>query len=183
MSWTAPKTWINDEPLTAADLNAQVSNNVDYLSQLLNSYTLLRDEKTGGVNGGTFTAGGWRTRDINVKIGDAMGNVTLGSNQFTLAAGTYFLHASAPAAAVDRHKINLYNLTDNYAFRVGDNAYASSVYDAQTNARLSTFLTITAPKVIELQHYAQTTCATYGFGRTVAYGTEVYTSIEIWRLK
>lgn len=183
MSWTSPKTWVNDEPLTAADLNAQVSGNISFLSQLLNSYTLLRDEKSGFVEGGTFTGGAWRTRTLNAKHGDAMGNVTLGGNQFTLAPGTYLVRAKAPAAEVDRHKLNLQNITDNVSYMIGSNAYASATYAGQSDATLSAFFTIAAAKTFELQHYAQTTRATYGFGRYVAYGAEVYATVEIWRLK
>ena len=183
MAWTSPKTWVNDEPLTAADLNAQLSGNIAFLSQLLNSYTLLRDEKATLSYGGTFTGGGWRTRALNTKYGDAQGNVTLGGNQFTLAPGTYYIHAQAPAAEVDQHKLNLHNMTDNVSMMVGSNAYASSTNAGQSTATLQAFFTITGTKTFELQHYCLTTCATYGFGQRAAWGTEIYAVVEIWRVK
>lgn len=34
MAWTTPKTWATDEVLTAADLNAQLRDNLNYLSGL-----------------------------------------------------------------------------------------------------------------------------------------------------
>lgn len=183
MAWTSPKTWVNDEPLTAADLNAQLSGNIAFLSQLMTSYTLLRDEKAAVTQGGTFTGGAWRTRTLNTKYGDAQGNVTLGGNQFTLVPGTYYIRAQAPAAEVDEHKLNLHNITDNVSMRVGNNAFASSTNNGQSTATLEAFFTITQAKTFELQHYCLTTCATYGFGRRVSWGEEVYAAVEIWRVK
>lgn len=34
MAWTTPKTWATDEVLTAADMNAQLRDNMNYLSAL-----------------------------------------------------------------------------------------------------------------------------------------------------
>ncbi|MCA9888054.1 MAG: hypothetical protein KC546_06770, partial [Anaerolineae bacterium] len=66
---------------------------------------------------------------------------------------------------------------------VGPNAYASSANAAQTTATLQAFFTITSAKTFELQHYALTTSATFGFGQRAAWGTEVYAVVEIWRVK
>ena len=50
------------------------------------SYALICDQKASSADGGTFTNGAWRTRDLNTEISDADSIVIIARNQFTLAA-------------------------------------------------------------------------------------------------
>ena len=77
------------------------------------SYAIIGDQKSAGTEGGTFTSGAWQTRDLNTEISDPDGIISISSNQFTLAAGTYLVNASAPAHKVNGHQIRLYNTTDS----------------------------------------------------------------------
>ena len=51
------------------------------------SYAIIADQKSSTTQGGGFTSGAWRTRDLNTEIADADGIVSISSNQFTLGAG------------------------------------------------------------------------------------------------
>lgn len=153
------------------------------------SVAVVADSKTNGTNGGTFTQGAWRTRDINAELSDADSIVSVASNQFTLIAGTYFIYWAAPAFAVERHRSKLYDVTGAADVVMGTAAYA---YQNGTNFSHSLgcmSLTIAASNTYEIQHYCQSTYATFGFGvaggsglGTIP-GVEIYTLAGIWRIK
>ena len=128
------------------------------------SYAIIGDEKSAGTDGGGFTSGAWRTRDLNTEIFDPDSIVSISSNQFTLQAGNYFIEASAPAYHVDRHQAALYDITADNFHTVGTNEYAKG--DAGTGSRsiVVARVTISSANVYEIRHRCQTTFATYGFG-------------------
>ena len=131
---------------------------------LFTSYAVIEDQKGAGANGGTFTSGAWRTRDLNTEIFDPDNIVSISSNQFTFQAGNYFIEASAPAYHVDRHQAALYDITADNFHTVGTNEYAKG--DAGTGSRSIVIarVSISSANVYEIRHRCQTTFATYGFG-------------------
>ena len=131
---------------------------------LFTSYAVIEDQKGAGANGGTFTSGAWRTRDLNTEVFDPDNIVSISSNQFTLQAGNYFIEASAPAYHVDRHQAALYDITADNFHTIGTNEYAKG--DAGTGSRsiVTARVTISSANVYEIRHRCQTTFATYGFG-------------------
>ncbi len=148
-------------------------------------YLLYQDQKTQNTNGGTFTAGAWRTRDLNTEVIDTGGYGTLSSNQVTLLAGTYVVHASAPAYLINaRHQLRLQNITDTATLATGTSCYIPTISTNMVSlpAILSGAFTISGTKVIELQHQCQSTEATDGFGVAANFGTEVYAVLELWRI-
>ena len=50
------------------------------------SYAVICDQKSNNTDGGTFTSGAWRTRDLNTELCEAEGLVSSSSNQFALSA-------------------------------------------------------------------------------------------------
>lgn len=149
---------------------------------LFDAYALLRDEKTAGTDGGTFTSGAWRTRDLNTEMFDTGGIVLLSSNQFTLGAGTYFIQARAPAYCVTFHKAKLYNATDASDVLIGtvcENNVNSSRFGVSV---VTGRFTIAGTKAFEIRHQCSVTEAADGFGRAGGFSVvEVYTEVEIWR--
>jgi len=139
-----------------------------------------RDEKTSGTAGGTFTAGAWRTRDLNASQFNSITGATLGSNQITLLAGTYTVAISAPCFDVGHQQARFYNITDGAAAVLGISNYTRNGATATSSYGLAagTF-TITGTKVFEVQHRCDVTGTSNGFGVEVSWGTEVYTSITI----
>ena len=158
--------------ITKADGTAVVGGGAE-------DYIFIRDEKSSGTQGGTFTSGAWRTRDLNVEVSDAGSHASIASNQITLAAGTYRFQAFAPGYAVNSHKLRLQNITDVTTIIMGNNtdSAAGTAALAQINGRF----TIAASKVLELQHRCTATVATNGLGNADSFGTEIYASIEFWK--
>lgn len=148
----------------------------------LEGYILIRDEKAAGTNGGTFTAGAWRTRDLTVEVNDDGNHASLSANQITLAAGTYWVEARAPAQKVSRNKCKLVNITDAVDLIVGASSFTSSGDNTQVDSYLEGEIILPAPKVIELQHRCEITANTNGFGVNSNMGAiEVYSVIEFWK--
>jgi len=147
---------------------------------LYSAMAVIEDQKSNGTDGGTFTSGAWRTRNLNTEVSDAAGIVSIASNQFTLSAGTYLIYAEAPGFYVNRHKAAIYNVTDSSYAAYGQSCYCSGVPAASTNATVSVVLTIGGTKAFELRHRCETTNATTGFGPASSFGViEVYSRVVI----
>lgn len=134
----------------------------------------VRDEKPSGTDGGSFTSGADRTRDLNTVVINEIPGASLASNQITLPAGTYDVTAIAPGYNVSsHHRANLWNVTDGAALVVGTNADVGAA-SGSTNAQVIGRFTITATKTIELRHR----CAgNSSFGSATSFGTEIYASV------
>ncbi len=147
------------------------------------SYAIIADQKAYDANGGTFTSGDWRTRDLNTELADPDGIVSISSNQFTLQAGTYFIRATAPAYKTDRSLMKLQNITDATLVGVSIPNYLANNVGIQGEAKLSVRFTISGAKTFEIQHKAATTQNTYGFG--IAHDengyNSIYTIVEIFK--
>jgi len=144
-------------------------------------YILIRDEKSEGTNGGTFTSGDWRTRDLTTVKMDETGNVSLSSNQFTLPAGTYRFSASCPVISVANHQSRLRNITDSTTTLLGESTFADVSGNGTEHSIIEGQFVIAASKTFELQHQCVTTKANNGFGNSTGFTgtTEVYASIGL----
>lgn len=144
----------------------------------------VKDVKSSGTAGGTFTSGAWQTRDLNTLEGDT-GFISLSSNQFTLQPGKYEIEAFAPASTVDLHQAKLYNITDSSDEIIGQAGYErNGSNDADSTSIIKGQVTITSSKTFEIQHRCSTTGTTIGFGRAGSFGVgEVYTQVKITKVK
>lgn len=144
----------------------------------------IKDVKSSGTNGGTFTSGAWQTRDLNTLSGDTE-FVSLASNQFTLQPGKYEIKASASAVAVNKHNIKLRNITDSTDDIIGSTSYASSsAGPGYTSSELKSTVEITSAKTFEIQHYGETTRVADGFGpASVGSVDSVFTQVEITKVR
>lgn len=127
MPWTTPKTWALDDPLDASTLNTHIRDNLDYLKSVGGLViAVLADQKAQNTGGGTFTAGAWRTRDLNTEVSDAGNIVTLSANKFTPIAGKYFIYATVPMSDDNSvHQARLYNSTGASQVLAGSSANVS----------------------------------------------------------
>jgi hypothetical protein len=152
------------------------------ISHPTEDYILIRDEKAATTNGGTFTSGAWRTRDLTTKVVDTGGFATLAANQITLLPGTYRVRWSAPAREVGLHKTRLYNITDGAVVSVGTAERSDIASTNITRSHGEARFTLAASKVLELQHQCGTTVATTGFGQSAGFSeVEVYSVIAFQR--
>lgn len=145
----------------------------------------VKDVKAATTDGGTFTSGAWRTRDLTTLENPF--NVTwisLAANQFTLQAGTYEIDGEAPARAVDSHKTKIRNITASTDDIIGAEANTGSAVAAENRSRVMGILTVTGPTVFELQHQCTTTKATNGFGSNGGFSvSEVYSMVKITKIR
>lgn len=140
------------------------------------SICILKDVKSVGTNGGTFTKNAWRTRNLNTLEG-TVDFVTLEDNQFTLTEGKYSITARAPAFDVRNHQTRLKNITDDTEI-IGSCSY--SWKGSSSMSEISTVIEITEPKTFEIQHICSDTNAGTGFGLAAGFDTdEVYTRVTI----
>jgi hypothetical protein len=140
----------------------------------------VRDEKASGTNGGTFTSGAWRTRDLTVERTNTISGASLASNQITLPAGTYDVRAWANAESVSFHKAALFTV-DGTLIREGGNAKA--VTSSSSLSVIEDRFTLAATTVLELRHRSNVTQATNGFGAASSFGIpEVYSEVVIERV-
>lgn len=144
---------------------------------------ILQDQKAANTDGGGASAATTQTRTLNTEVRDLNGDCSLSGNQFTLTAGTYRCEARAPAAAVDRHRAFIYNVTDGTTVLTGRNAYSSASDLVVTDAVVSGVFTVAASKALDLRHYTQAAAATYGLGVKINDGfTEIYSEVKLWKI-
>lgn len=146
-------------------------------------YIKVTDTKAQNTNGGTFTSGAWRTRDLTTEDNDTNNDCSLANNQIILATGTYECRISCPCYEVDSHQARLYNTTGATIVSLGTCAFsAGSGGGGYTDSIIVGRFTIAASQVLEVQHYCNTTRTDYGYGIAFNQTSEVYTIVEFWRV-
>lgn len=141
---------------------------------------IVEDQKASGTEGGTFTSGADRTRDLNTLVYNRNTTVSLASNQFTLPAGSWDISWRAPAHRLDGHQTILRDITAGTDLARGSNAFSGSgTAETNTDSAGSFRVTPSGNNVYELRHRCETTRATNGFGQANALGTEVYAQVII----
>lgn len=157
----------------------------------LNSAFVLQvqDQKTSGTDGGAITAGAWRTHVLNTTIKNTISGASLGSNQFTLPAGTYYLQAentlfANAAGEISNYKSKIANITDGTDTLLGSNSYmyATSPNGINVVPTVSGFFTIAGTKTFELQNRVSVNSSIYGYGVASSFGTEVYANLIVWKV-
>ena len=176
-------TQIDDGTITNADISASAA--ID-LAKTNYAVAVLKDVKSSGTEGGTFTQDAWQVRVLNTEE-DPSSIVSLASNQFTLAAGTYFIEGFAPAYVVTRHIAKIYNVTDAADSVIGSTGYAgaSEIFEPNDQSFFAGVVTIVSSKVFEVRHYCKSTVGTKGLGTaaTITGTSEVFTTVKITRIK
>ena len=177
---------VNDGAIAHADL-------ADSTKPIFSSYAIICDQKDSTTDGGTFTTDAWRTRDLNTEIADPDGIVSISSNQFTLAAGSYLIKWRAPGYDCDRHVSRLYDATNTALRQYGLASFAHSSYNAFSYSEGIARVTPSGTTAYEIQHACATTKTTYGFGLATetnaagdnsdgtTEGYSIYTVVEIWK--
>ena len=150
-------------------------------SKTFTSYAVIADQKSATTQGGSFTTGAWRTRDLNTEIADADSIVSISSNQFTLGAGSYLIKGYASVYRTNGHQVRIYNVTDSAEVAVGCNGMSHASYYTMNPSVVTGRVTITGDTVFEFQHRNANTINTYGFGQKISWGTEQYALVEIFK--
>ena len=145
------------------------------------SYAVIEDQKSSGSHGGTFTSGSFQTRVLNTEVVDADGIVSIGSNQFTLAAGNYLIKWYANAKDVDGHQSALYDITGTAYIEYGSTEQAPNGTPVNNKSIGSTRVTPSGSNVYEIRHQCDSTDNTEGFGQAQSFAVESYCLVEIYK--
>ena len=150
---------------------------------LFDAYAIIADRKNNTTHGGTFTSGDWRTRDLNHEIADPSNIVSISSNQFTLAAGTYLVKWRAPFFRCNDNNTRLYDATNSTVLGYGFQANGNINDGDHTYAFGMARVTLSGTVALEIQHRCSTTKDDSGFGlHAQSYSDYAwYTMAEIWR--
>ena len=150
---------------------------------LFSGYAIFEDQKADTVSGGTFTSGAWRTRDLNTTIANTdTTNIALGTNQFTLLAGSYLIKWFANAYRVNLHLSSLYDVTGTAYIEYGSTEEAVPGEGFTIRSIGATRVTPSGSNVYEIRHNNQTTRATNGFGEGASFGfVNSYLLVEIYK--
>jgi len=146
----------------------------------IKAFAKVVDRKGYADDGGTFTNGAWRTRDLNFvdydsdMFGDgSIGVTTSNSNTFTLPAGTYTIEYNAPSFKVNSSSTRLYNVTDNEVVGGGTTIVPNThnfCYDGWfTQTRCYAYspkITLTGSTEFRVEHQGGYTVNDLGFGYT-----------------
>lgn len=144
---------------------------------------IVADSKPSGYDGGTFSSGAWRTRDLNLVL-RAASWLTLNDNAtFTLTPGIYYFDASAPAVYVKGHRCRLRSLSGNSVM-----LYGTSEYNGYTNQVECSYLKgvaeLTTQSIFTFEHYGEKTRSTngFGYGLGIPNVNEIFSVITIFKL-
>jgi hypothetical protein len=151
--------------------------------QFSNGYIHVQDQKAASTEGGTSSSSTTHTRTLNTIVTNTITGASLGSDQVTLPAGTYYFEGIAPCVNTNVTKLRLYNATSaSYIFE-GQSSYGPQGGSGSgINIPISGYITLAAQSVIELRHYITSGHALSGLGSATNQGTEVYADLRFWKV-
>ena len=151
-------------------------------------YLSLYERQPSGTAGGAFNSAAWQIRALNaVGVNTIPGSVIAALPAVTLPRGIYDVFGQAPAFGVNRHVLQLWDVTNAAVLISGVSAFAiaaqGNVVSPQTNSFVMGRIYLSAATQIRLEHQCQTTKAGDGLGLAMgasfAVATEVYATLEL----
>ena len=166
-------------PLT----HQEMDNNLKHV--MFPPFLHIQDQKPQGTHGGTFTAGTWRTRDLNTVLTNTITGASLAANQITLPAGKYYAEGFATAYHVRQHVAILSAVSGDAKTLLTSNSGFIQTFTHPTqvtvHALFSGCFDLSEESNIEIRHQCDTTHSN-GLGVASNFTTEVYSDIRIWRV-
>jgi hypothetical protein len=144
------------------------------------------DSKSAGQDGGPFTSGAWRVRDINVSSdpsGQILSSIS-GGTTFTVFPGSYLIEARAPAHKVASHKAILRDVTTNTDRIFGSTEFTGSADDVNSSSWIRGTFTVAINTSLQIWHQCSVTKTIDGFGRDCGFAgiAEIYTDVIITKI-
>jgi len=132
-------------------------------------------------------AGTWTTRQLNTTIFNNIPGLSLNGSTYviTIPQGTYYINASAPVGASNRHKIRLFNITDNITALFGTMEYTVATSEHRTRSYINQILVVSSTKTYKIEHRVDAASGNgFVFDSTAAnWGTtSIYTEFTITKL-
>lgn len=130
-----------------------------------------------GSSGGTSVAKTWTQYPINTIIADEDEILTLSSNTFQIAQGTFFFDVESSLHSVNSARLGLYNVTQDTPVKIGANQSGDN--PVVRGADVSN-----GSDYYEVQYYAEAAQAGDGLGRKVNSGEdELYLDVNIYYME
>ena len=140
----------------------------------------LTHEVAAGTSVGANNADTWDTRPLNTIQLNEISGLSLSSNQITFPAGSYEVEFHSAVLRVQENKARLRNIDDGVTLGVGLSHHADETDGSSTDSSGKCRFTFTAEKIVELQHYYDSSNGSEGYGRGEAGGeNDVYAWVEI----
>lgn len=159
-----------------------LAGSADFESEGRLKSILIQDQKSTTTAGGTFTSGAWTARVLNTTEDDTE-LALLSSNQFTLLPGKYLVEAVAQAKEVNNHALRIEDVTNSAVEILGQTSNANSSGVTNT-ASLYGVIVVPETRAFELQHRAETTRATDGYGEANSFGlNEIFATVKITQIR
>ncbi len=159
-------------------------NGADW-SLLREVYTIVKDLKNDGINGGTPPLlASWFARELNTIEGDAS-MLTLNSNQLTLSPGRYLVEAMAPVHQSDNARLRLYDTTNDETLIFGRMEFENSSQGfGITYTEFLGEVTLSAATTLEIQQWINNISPSNGLGIAISADglEEVYTTVKITKI-
>jgi len=147
---------------------------------LFSSYALCSDQVSQNTVGQGITTGAWRVRNINTEIADPDGIVSLSSNRFSLAAGSYAIKAFITAYHGNAQLVRLYDYTNSAVAVYGQTTYLDAVHNFTQTLVVMARVTPSGTTEYEIQHRLASTIGQLPAAAS-NYGTEGYLFLEIYK--
>lgn len=146
-------------------------------------YARIEDQKAAGTGGGATTAVTWKSRTLNTIATSTVSGLSVTTSSVTIPSGTYYLRYRSPFWRTDRVATRLlFSPTATGFGAVGFSANAGD-YAEIWNEGYGVF-TATTTTVLVIQYYAAAANADgLGLAYTAAGETEIYTRLELWKLR
>ena len=162
--------------------NNQLTNGAGYVTSggEFSAYAVVGDQKGATTDGGTFSSGAFRTRDLNTEFADPHGIVSVSSNRFHLGAGSYMIVAAAPCYNTYRHVALVHDVTGNGTAIMGQTSFnANGMSVSWCIGRVS----FGGSRSFEVRHRCDNGRTSIGFGIAHDYGgyNAVYTIVQIFK--
>jgi hypothetical protein len=151
---------------------------------------IIQDRKSVGTSGGASVSGD-NDRDLNTVLVNTITEASVGSNQFTLPVGRYYIEEiSTPAFSAYTHKCRLYNVTTstnqtdiNSNIIVGTSGYSDLSIATRSTIKGYYFDVVSTPKVFKIIHGILNADANgLGFATSLTY-EEIYTTVSIVKVQ
>jgi hypothetical protein len=151
-------------------------------------FTHLRDQVSSGTAAQSLTGATWNTVRLQTEVTDDIG-VTLSSNQFSLASGTYIFNATSfytDSVGALRGRLRLRNITAGSDLLYGPASYGSAASGGTTvismnMVQLRGRFVLGGTVTVELQKYVGNS-GSGGFAQSLVGYDEIYSELMIWKV-
>lgn len=132
---------------------------------------IVKNTLASGADSGSFSAGAWRTREMNDLVHNEIG-ASLAANRLFLPIGRYYAQVGAIGRKCDAHQVQLWHVPGalGFALFLGECHAASGTNGGQTMATASGYFDLAVANNVEVQHRGSTSQSSRAFGLETGFG-------------